>query len=337
MGISPSKGVRSDKFPDSETLYSLYHHKRLSIRQTAKATGVSYGAIQRRLVKIGLARTQSEGQMRHQRTSFDGDSSERAYLLGLRAGDLNVWRKTPNTIEARVSTTHPAMADLFSRSFGRFGQIMADAGKAYLPRRYRWQLRIHVDSSFEFLIPKPSAIPHIRPAFYQFLGGYSDSEGCWSIYFSRNQVRTCWSVESKDVRLLREIRDWLRREGFHPLFYSREIDVGRKAAKNKSGQTSRVGCKWVLRICRKREVESLSGRLLLISRHEEKIWKMNLVSNIREMTKEEIARNLKAWKSKIKSDVADYEKKAEIDYKKARAGPRPMGSSARLQRQKLQG
>jgi len=116
--------------------------------------------------------------MRHARHAFSRDKMEKAYLVGLRAGDINAWRKTRNTVEVRVSTTHPAMAKLFSDSFRQYGHIMADAGKAYLPGRYRWQIRAHLDNSFRFLISKTSDLPKDSSRFYHFLAGYSDAECC---------------------------------------------------------------------------------------------------------------------------------------------------------------
>lgn len=186
----------------------------MSIRQAAKAAGMSYETARRKLRRIGKIRSQSEGQMRHARHAFSKDGMEKAYIVGLRAGDINAWQKTGNTTEVRVSTTHPAMAKLFSESFKQYGHVMADAGRAYLPGRYRWQIRAHLDNSFRFLVSKTSDLPKERNRFYAFLGGYSDAECCWSVYFSKNRVKTSWSIESRDLFLLRSIRDRLRSEGF---------------------------------------------------------------------------------------------------------------------------
>ena len=269
--------------------------------------------------------------MQHVRHKFSGDGIEKAYLVGFRAGDLNAWRKTRNTIEVRVSTTHPAMANLFSESFLRYGHVMADAGEAYLPGRYRWQMRAHLDNSFGFIISKASILPREPVQFYCFLAGYSDSECCWSVYFSKGQVKTSWSIESTDIPLLRKIRDRLWSEGFHPLFHISTEEESQGFRKNQKPKTPDDKESGTLRLFRKHEVMTLAERLLKISRHEEKISKMRLVLGAPQMTKQEIVTRIEESRRKIKRGVKSFEKKAEREYKK---GKRPRlsrkGSSASL-------
>ena len=67
-----------------------------------------------------VTRDRMEAQIRavtrYERKPFGGDKLEKAYLLGVRYGDLDVARHG-RAIRARVSTTHPAMADLFGSLF----------------------------------------------------------------------------------------------------------------------------------------------------------------------------------------------------------------------------
>jgi hypothetical protein len=229
---------------------------------------MTYEVTRRKLRRIGAIRSQSEGQMQHARRAFSKDRME-AYLVGLRAGDINAWRKTRNTIEVRVSTTHPAMAKLFSDSFSQYGHIMADAGRAYLPGRYRWQARAHLDNSFSFLVPKSSDLPKESNRFYGFLAGYSDAECCWSVYFSKKRIKTSWSIESRDLFLLRSIRDRLRCEGFHPLHYVFRKQRSQRFRKNQKPEAPENRETAELRLVRKREVLILAEKLLSISRHRE--------------------------------------------------------------------
>jgi hypothetical protein len=311
-------------------LQDLYWRKRLSIRQTASATGMSYETTRRKLRRTGKLRTQSEGQMRHSRHAFSRNGMERAYLIGLRAGDINAWRKTVNTIEVRVSTTRPAMAKLFSDSFGKYGHIMADAGRAYLPGRYRWQVRAHLDNTFRFLLSKTSDLPKERNGFYAFLGGYSDAECCWSVYFSKGRVKMSWSIESRDLLLLRSISDRLRSEGFHPLHYIYKERENQKFRKDQKIQAPEDKQSAEIRLVRKHEVLNLAEKLLRISRHEEKLAKMRLILGIHSMTRREIVAALKGMRRKIRTEGRTFEAAAKREYKKGKAATLAKGSSASL-------
>lgn len=269
--------------------------------------------------------------MQYERHAFSGNEMEKAYLVGLRAGDVNAWQKTRNTIEARVSTTHPAMANLFSNSFKPYGHIMADAGKAYLPGRYRWQIRAHLDSSFRFLVSKASSPPKRRVFFYRFLSGYSDAECCWCVYFSESRLRASWSIESKDLFLLENIKERLLKEGFHPLYYYHKKPGKTGLQKNQKPKTPRGEVKGRLELQRMGEVVALAKRLLPLSRHAEKTSKMRLILKMSGMTSREILTELRRQRGKISAEVASFEEKAEREYKKGKRQPRnPEGSSASL-------
>lgn len=268
--------------------------------------------------------------MQHLRRGFSGNGIEKAYLLGLRAGDINAWRKTANTIEVRVSTTRPAMAKPFSDSFEKYGQIMADAGRAYLPGRYRWQIRVHLDNTFRFLVSKTSDLPAERIGFYAFLGGYSDAECSWSVYFSEGRVKVMWSIESRDLLLLPRITDRLRSEGFHPLYYVYKKRGNQRFRKNQTIQASEDKVSAETRLARRSEVLSLAEKLLRFSRHEEKIAKMRLATGFHLMTRMEIAAELKQFRRKTKTEAKAFEAAAEREYKKGKAATLVKGSSASL-------
>jgi len=59
--------------------------------------------------------------LKYPRKPFSGNEKEKAYLLGLRAGDIYAQQRTPNTVEVTTATTHPAMIDLFYDIFDKYG------------------------------------------------------------------------------------------------------------------------------------------------------------------------------------------------------------------------
>ena len=283
----------------------------MSIRETAAAIGMSYSGTRERLQKLGRLRSKSEGRTRFPRRPFSGDAGEKAYLTGLRAGDINAWKKSPNTIEVRVSTTHPAMSKLFSRAFMKYGHLMLFAERAYLPGHFRWQSKAHLDRSFDFLVPKTTRVPSRIGDFYRFLGGYSDAEGCWCIYPNAARVKVSWMVETLDSQLIRRIYERLRANGLHPLLYRKNQSGSIK--KNQEANKGKT-VKFRLVLNRSDEVVALAKRLKLYSLHPEKIAKMQLIIDHPRGKWSEIATKVRKLKLRIKAEVMKYEGEAERAY-----------------------
>jgi hypothetical protein len=312
----------------SRTLRRLYWRERLSIRQISSAIGMSYEGTRQRLREIGPIRSSSEGRMKYRRRPFTGNERERAYLLGLRAGDINAWRKSRNTVEVRVSTTHPAMSRLFSKAFERYGHLMLSAEPAYLPGHFRWQSRAHLDTSFEFLVTKPRQVPDENEGFFPFLGGYSDSESSWVAYPQRGRIRISWVVETYDGHLIRQISSRLKANGFHPLLYRTE-EQERFGSKNQRPSHGKR-FKFRLALSRTDEVVTLAERLMPFSMHAEKIARMRLILARPKGAWSEIAIKVRDLRQRIRNEVTKYKGKAErAYYNTPRRNRFLMGSSAR--------
>lgn len=295
----------------SQRLRRLYWGDLLSIRKTAAHIGMSYQETRKRLLKLGQLRSKSEGKMMYPRSPFSGNGGERAYLMGMRAGDVNAWKKSTNTVEVRVSTTHPAMSKLFSNAFKRYGHLMRFAEPAYLPGHFRWQTKAHLDTSFAFLVRKPRGVPSKIGEFRHFLAGYSDSECCWSVFPNKGRIGVSWAIESLDARLIRGIYKELKSAGFHPLLYER-----RQAGFKKKNQELRVGqrIKLCLALRRSKEVVELARMLLPYSKHAEKMAKMRLIISQSVGDWPKVATKVKRLRRKIKGEVRDYQAEAERAY-----------------------
>lgn len=261
---------------------------------------------------MGRIRTKSEGMTKYARRPFSGDRFTRAYLLGLRAGDINAWEKSPHTIEARVSTTHPAMSRLFSRAFSVYGHLMHFAEPAYLSGRYRWQIKAHLDRSFAFLVQKPRSIPSDSEEFYRFLAGYSDCEGSWSVCPQKNRIRISWVVETYDAQLLTQIYTRLKFDGFHPLLY--RIKVKRELVRKNQLIIRGERIKFRLVLGRTNEVLALAEKLMPFSSHDEKISKMRLILGMPRGDWSEIAPKSQRLRRRTDSEVKRYTELAERAY-----------------------
>ena len=60
---------------------------------------------------------------KYERKPFDGTDEDKAYLLGLRHGDLSVSKPWKGVAKVSTSTTHPAMAELFRSLFEPYGHV----------------------------------------------------------------------------------------------------------------------------------------------------------------------------------------------------------------------
>jgi hypothetical protein len=135
-----------------------------SLKQTA-AGGVSAVTIWNHLRARGVPlRGRIDAQIKavtkHERRPFAGDDLEKAYLMGLRYGDLDVVLHGRAT-RVRVSTTHPAMAKLFESLFSRYGFVHRYPKTTNLTG-YEWTLECDLDSTFEFLLEKKTLTTEIE-------------------------------------------------------------------------------------------------------------------------------------------------------------------------------
>jgi hypothetical protein len=212
---------------------------------------------------------QIQAVSRYRRTPFEGHDVEKAYLMGLRYGGLHVVRHG-RAIRVRVSTTHPAMADLFENLFSPYGHVLRYPRRAQLVE-YEWNLECDLDQSFSFLLSKPSPVvlEHFsRDEFLAFFAGVFDAEG--TIYLHRKRFGAGFELclTNRDLSLLGVISKRLATSGYHPVIDSRTQGPFRLGY-YKEGEVSRVS------IVRKVEVCGLLSDVRL--RHQEKIRKRNFV------------------------------------------------------------
>ena len=254
-----------------------------------------------------------KGRLVYRRHPFAGSRADQAYIWGLKSGDISAFRDSASTIRARLSTTHPAMSELFVATFGRYGRCVSMPDRAFLPSHYCWKLAVNLDNSFESVLHVPPKLPTTPRLFFGFLAGYSDSEGCWCIYSNKGHPAFAFVMESKDKPILLHVRATLRRMGFHPLFYR---DVGRGKGR--------------LELRRRAEVIDLAGRLIPLSKHREKRERMSLILKSHVMNWNELHLELRKLKFSTREEVAKFVGEAERQYKKLKKRASSEGSSASL-------
>jgi hypothetical protein len=216
---------------------------------------------------------QIQAVLRHERKPFEGDDLEKAYLIGLRYGDLDAVRHG-RAIRVRVSTTHPAMAELFESLFSPYGFVHKYPRVAQLTS-YEWTLECDLDATFEFLLKKPS-IAYLsnfdEPRFLAFLAGLFDAEGSVLMHRKGSRYDPEVAISNTDRSLIEYLSKRLERLGFFVCV------MWRRATFHISGRTgqSEIGR---LAIWRFREAQEFLGLVRL--RHREKVGKTRLVMSLR--------------------------------------------------------
>lgn len=170
--------------PDVGTLRSLYWDEGLSSERIATRWGVSSIWVRDWMRRLGVpVRTLSEAGTRFPKTPFNGTDSNRAYLQGFRAGDLNC-QLYGRLVRVATSSTHPAMWALIRSCFGPYGRVNRIASRR--KGSFEWMMYAYLDRSFDFLLPKTSMLPESymkdELLFLSFLAGYTDAEGSFRIY-----------------------------------------------------------------------------------------------------------------------------------------------------------
>ncbi len=206
---------------------------------------------------------------KHQKSTFRGDASEKAYLEGLAVGDFDCTTHG-RAVRVRLSTTHPAMMELFRSQFADYGFIHAYPRHSELSG-FEWSLECDLDRSFSFLLkPKGfNAREYSSPSrFLSFLAGFFDAEG--SIFYHKKRWSGGFEVSISNLNF--ELLEWMKGRltsmGFHPA-------VQRSKQKLNRGVRNGGSEIWRLRLWRLEEAKRFLKVIPI--RHREKVAKADLV------------------------------------------------------------
>src|SRR5271157_226824 len=315
---------------NAELLRKLYWQDCLTIRQIAQELLLSRREVRRSLAKLGPLRTARKGRI-FWSGPFSGDSRERAYLMGLRAGDINVMRTSHLKMVSRVSSTHQAMLELFRQTFAPYGQCNAEPRKVFLSG-YDWQLKVQLDGSFEFLVDEPLEIPSEEDLFYWFLAGLADSDGSWCLFGDKGKTACAFMISSQSKLLLERTKTRLEKECYHAKLYLDKKKGTKKTIRgvNESREITLTKDLWRMDIHRREEVRALARKLLPISRHSEKRRKMFLILDEASEEWGTMGPKVQRLRDEIRNETARTISDAEIEYKAK--GTREVNGGRRLER-----
>lgn len=267
--------VKRIPIPES-TLRDLYWNKNLKPRQIAKLFGIkNERTIRKKMEKCGIKRkTLSEAMTKKLKKPFLGNLMEKAYYLGLRAGDFHA-RKNKECIRIQTSTTHSAQVELLRDSFQKYSQVCK---YYYKPkeRQDEWFIYADLHNSFEFLLTKPDKIPEWilkeDRLFFNFFAAYIDCEGNWHLSKSHEKhLRFTLRIRTSDKLILEDFKEKLEELNYHPLL-NIEHEKGKFL-----GYGRYTNDFYGLIMNRQNEVLEIIRHILPLSKHGERIKKMSFM------------------------------------------------------------
>ena len=285
-----------------KVLKDLYLNKKMSSLKIAEKLGnINARTIRKKLKKFGIpTRSLSEALTRKFKRVFPNDLNEKAYFLGLRAGDFYAkWIR--KSIRVQTTTTHLAQIDLLKNAFRNYGETCVYLAKNK-SREDEWFVYVDLDSSFRFLLKKPNKISDWilkdKKYFFQFLAAYMDCEGSWKIQKSHQKhIRFMFKIRTGDLKILKQIKKKLEILNYHPYLYLKS----KKGVKTSYGMYNQDI--FDLTVNRTEEVISLINKLLPLSKHSEKIRKMNFILENKNKKWNEIQKKWVKLRNEIKKEL----------------------------------
>jgi len=247
-----------------------------------------------------------EKRRKYERKPFDGTDEDRAYLLGLRHGDLSVSRPWRGVVRVLTSSTHPAMANLFRSLFEPYGHVYQHPRYKKDTKSYEWNLSAIPDNSFEFLL---SELPEVKDWISSspkltltYLAGLLDAEG--SVVTTRNKkgsilLFTAWN--NSDLVLLTWARERLRF-----LSYPTSLCLNKqKGVRSKKYGIIHRQDYWQLSIFGIAKVQEFLRSVK--PRHDEKLRRMRIALSVAKGQRySEVSEELASLRAEIKSEVRTF-------------------------------
>ncbi len=285
----------------ADYLYQKYIVEGLTIEEIGKLFKRDSATIRYYFRKFKIPTRRRGPKDKHTKKSFSRNLIEKAYLLGIKCGDFHAYKEY-NCIVVSITTTHPAMLELFHKIFDKYGKVKVRPLFCN-SLGYEWNAYCRLDKSFNFLLwAKENGIPrwikNNNKYFLSFFSGYFDAEGHISITKNKdgNKCRLRCQLNSKDYQILKDAQ---RKLALFSIF-----------SRLRKGKYNM----WRFDICRKKDV--IKFLKLLKLRHREKIMKKKLAFEAYNKTWEEIHPLLQEFKSKLKREVKESILKAKKEWEK---------------------
>ncbi|MEI6378336.1 MAG: hypothetical protein WCO55_01625 [Candidatus Falkowbacteria bacterium] len=185
-------------------LIDLYYGQKLSNYKIGKLYNCSFATVKNRMNEYGLKPLpRTVIQNRYPKKDFNGSLVEKAYMIGFRLGDFNVYQTSIHSkvIVVRCHTTCLDQVELMEGLFSKYGKVTVSR------RRKSYHINCFLNYSFNFLLPKPNKVEEWigenKKQAFSFAAGYVDAEANIGVYDGRARFKVdsydqgviCWLYE----------------------------------------------------------------------------------------------------------------------------------------------
>ncbi len=190
----------------------------MSQGEIANLLNCTRAAIHRRLLEFGIPRRpHARTYTQYPKKDFDGSSTEKAYLIGFRQGDLHVRKflDGSKTVVVACPTTRQEQIDLIQSLFSPYGNVYI--GK--MDSKGQRAVEVRLNLSFDFLLPKQDVVPlwiqQDSACSAAFAAGYIDAEGSFYTWMNAERQRECagFTLESQDKNIVCWLYGWFVSSG----------------------------------------------------------------------------------------------------------------------------
>jgi len=191
-------------------LVRLYYKQKKSKYEIGKIYNCSFKTVLNRMREFGMKPlSRSIMQSTYEKKDFSGNKEEKAYMIGFRLGDLNVYQTVSHSdvIVVRCHTTREEQLDMIKKLFKQYGKVTI-GGKNKKNSKY---INCFLNKSFSFLLPNEDKIENWiiddSGCLSNFVAGYIDAEGNIGVYDGRARFK----VDSYDKNIIFWLYKWLRK------------------------------------------------------------------------------------------------------------------------------
>lgn len=207
-----------------DELIKLYYGQKKSKYELARVFGCSCTTILQRMREYNLENLpRSVIQTKYFKKDFSGTETDKAYMIGFRLGDLNVYQphKKSSIIVVRCHTTQTVQVTVMQRLFEKYGKVYVSHNK----KTGSYHINCYLNMSFAFLLPKspqaPSWIVSDHRFEAAFAAGYIDAEANIGVYDGRARLK----IDSYDRGIIFWFFNWMQRNKIH---CPQPIRIGKK-------------------------------------------------------------------------------------------------------------
>lgn len=253
-------------------LIRLYYKEKKSKYKIGDIYGCSFKTVLNIMREYGLQPLpRSIIQSKYLKKNFIGSDIDKAYMIGFRLGDLNVYKTSEKSevIVIRCHTTNQDQVDVMNEMFSRYGQVSVNESS----RNGSFSVNCFMDNSFLFLLPKTDSVPEwiidSPKASIAFAAGYIDAEGNIGVYDKRARFK----VDSYDKNIIFVIFDCLKKNGIicpAPRMIGKKNQIYNKAHGYKYNKDL-----WRLRVSEMNSLEKLFKIIKPYLKHKKRIEDLN--------------------------------------------------------------